>query len=455
MKIHQTEDINTEFKTSFSDEVIISLVAFSNAKGGTVFVGVGDNKEVKGVTLGKETLAGWLNEIKNKTLPSVIPNVDEIKENGKTVIAFSVAEYPVKPISMKGRYYQRRANANHILSAVEIANLSLQSRNLSWDSYPYEGASFDDLDINKINRFILKVNEVGRFTLSSEPQQALEKLNMLQDGVPTNAAMILFSKKDLRYNVHIGRFKTPSMIIADKMISGNLYDVVEESMQTIIGHLKFAFEINIKDANTQRTEIPEYPLDAIRELLLNALIHRDYLSPTDVQIKIFDNSISFFNPSGLYGNITEEDLSTDAYRASTRNKQIAEAFYLTKDIEKYGSGFTRVRREIAAYPSMKFQYRNAGYGFFAEFNYERQKISLEEKSSDNVTDNVTDNVDRMDKIVKLLDKKPNISTNELAIELSVTKRTILRDIAKLKEKQKIQRLGKVKSGYWIVKKDHE
>jgi len=76
--------------------------------------------------------------------------------------------------------------------------------------------------------------------------------------------MILFSKQNLRYNVHIGRFKTPSLIIADKLINGNLFDVLEESMQTIVGHLKFAFEITGK--STQRTEIPEYPLDAIREL---------------------------------------------------------------------------------------------------------------------------------------------------------------------------------------------
>ena len=123
----------------------------------------------------------------------------------------------------------------------------------------------------------------------------------------------------------------------------------------------------------QRAEIPEYPLEAIRELLLNCIVHRDYQSPTDVQIKIFDNSIVFFNPSGLYGNITEEDLKTDSYKASTRNRQVAEAFYLTKDIEKYGSGFVRIRGLIADYPTMQFFYRNESYGFSAGFSYEVQK----------------------------------------------------------------------------------
>lgn len=117
-------------------------------------------------------------------------------------------------------------------------------------------------------------------------------------------------------------------------------------------------------------------MDAIRELLVNSLIHRDYQSPTDIQIKVYDNSITFFNPSGLYGNITEEELNTDSYQASTRNKQIAEAFYLTNDIEKYGSGFIRIRKSIAEYPTMKFEFHNLGHGFLTEFNYENQKISL-------------------------------------------------------------------------------
>jgi len=122
-------------------------------------------------------------------------------------------------------------------------------------------------------------------------------------------------------------------------------------MQEIISHLKFAFEIT--GTSTKRNEIAEYPLDAIRELLLNSVVHRDYQSPSDIQIKIFDNNITFYNPGGLFGDITIDELKTDHYNASTRNKQIAEALYLTKDIEKYGSGFIRIREAIKEYPTMQ------------------------------------------------------------------------------------------------------
>ena len=335
------ESDTIEFKSSFSVAVIETLVAFANTKGGSVYIGINDKGQVKGVDIAPESIPQWINEIKSKTEPSIIPYVDQIKSNEKDLVIFSTHEQPIKPISLQGRCYKRMNNSNHLLTVSEVSDLYMQSMQYSWDAYPYNGANLNSLDLSKVEQFIAKLNDVKRFSLPTDPIEALSKLNMIQKNIPTNASMILFSKDNLRYNVHIGRFKTPSLIIADKMINGNLYDVLEESMQTIIGHLKFAFEITGK--TTQRTEIPEYPLDAVRELLVNSLIHRDYQSPTDIQIRIYDNSITFFNPSGLYGNITEEELKTDSYQASTRNKQIAESFYLTNDIEKYGSGFIRIR----------------------------------------------------------------------------------------------------------------
>ena len=433
--IPTAENSNTEFKTSFSDEVIITLVAFSNAKGGSVYIGVTDKAEVKGVDIGKETIQNWVNEIKIKTAPQIIPDVEEVVLDNKTVVILSVGEFPIKPVSTKGRYYKRVGNSNHLMSASEISDLYMQTMQYSWDSYPYLGAHIDDLNLEKVKTFIFKVNQVKRFLLPENPVDALFKLNMIKGETPTNAAMILFSKENLRYNVHIGRFKTPSMIIADKMINGNLFDVLEEAMQTIVGHLKFAFEITGR--TTQRTEIPEYPLDAIRELLLNALVHRDYQSPTDIQIRIYDNSITFFNPSGLFGNITEDQLKTDNYQASTRNKQIAEVFYLTNDIEKYGSGFIRIRKAIAEYPTMKFSFRNSGHGFLTEFSYENQKTTVETT---------------VETILKLIENDPSITQQQIMQKLKLTRRGVEWNIMKLKEKGVIIRRGpsRGEGGYWEI-----
>ena len=370
----EKEDWKVEFKSSFGEEVIVSLVAFANAKGGTVYVGVNDKGDAVGVDLNPESVAKWINEIKQKTEPSIIPDAEVFDAKGKTVVELSVQEYPVKPVSVKGRYYKRQQNSNHLLSAIEISDMILQSRNTSWDSYPYVGTTIHSLSEAKIRTFIGKVNAAGRFRLPETPFEALEKMGMIRQGIPTNAAYLLFAQDNTHYNVHIGRFKTPSMIIADKMLSGTLFEVVDEAMQTIIGHLKFAFDINITGSSTKRTEIPEYPLAAVRELLLNAIVHRDYQSPTDVQIKIFDQKITFFSPGELYGKQTIEALRGDDYQAYTRNKLIAEAFYLTGDIEKYGTGYTRIRSEIASYPTMKFDFEEKPSAWLVTLSYAEQKM---------------------------------------------------------------------------------
>ena len=94
-----SEGLHTEFKTSFNEDVIETLVAFANAKGGTVYVGVADNGEPKGITIGKETIQNWINEIKNKTQPSIIPDIEAINYKGVDIIEVKSQEFPVKPVS--------------------------------------------------------------------------------------------------------------------------------------------------------------------------------------------------------------------------------------------------------------------------------------------------------------------------------------------------------------------
>ena len=213
--------------------------------------------------------------------------------------------------------------------------------------------------------------------------------------------------------------------------------------------------VDLGNETTQRTEIPEYPLEAIREILLNTLIHRDYQNPTDVQIKIFNNSISFFNPSGLYGNITIEELQTDKYRASTRNKQLAEAFYLTKDIEKYGSGFFRIRKNISDYATMTFEYENTGHGFISELKYTIQKTSLNKSNpKDGIKGEIKDGINfKKQTILFFIKENPYITIAKLSKALGITKRSIEIFLINLKKEGLIKRVGSRKTGYWQISDD--
>jgi ATP-dependent DNA helicase RecG len=446
------ESATLEFKQNFNDEAIETIVAFANSSGGSVLIGVSNNMKITGTTTGNETLQNWANEIKNKTSPAQVVDITDHEIDGKVICQIRVNEYPVKPVSFKGRYFKRVKNSNHQLNVREISEIHLQSLQLSWDAYPYPKATMDDLDYHKIRQFITKVNNSGRFILPENVEDALNKLRMVVDNVPVNAAMLLFAKEHLNHNVHVGRFKTPSMIIDDKIYKGGLFEVVEETMRYIIGQIKVAFEITGK--TTQRTEIFEYPIPALRELVLNAVIHRDYTSPVDIQIKIFDQSITFFNPGRLYGGLTIEQLKTDSYQSQTRNKLIAEAFYLTKDIEKYGSGFIRIRKEIKEYPSMEFAYSELGSGFLVEIKYEKQKLST--KTEPDVVDGVVEDVvedvvdRRLKKVLELIKGNKDISASQIATALNISSRTVQRDIDRLKKQKRIIRVGPEKGGHWEI-----
>jgi ATP-dependent DNA helicase RecG len=175
-----------------------------------------------------------------------------------------MSEFPVKPVNTRGRYY-------------------LQSLQLSWDSYEARGYTADQLDPAKIQRFIRLVNQHGRFALDeADPLAALQKLNYLKNGQPTWAAVLLFAKEPIRHNVHIGRFKTPDMIIDDRQFTDTLFEVVDQSMKFIVSYISVAFEF---DGSIQRKERFAYPLPAVREALLNAIVHRSYTDPNDIQTR--------------------------------------------------------------------------------------------------------------------------------------------------------------------------
>ena len=443
--ISQGESEQVEFKENFGKQVIETIVAFANTKGGNIFIGVKDNNQISGIMLNSETLQNWNNQIKLSTEPSVFPDIELLETENKTIAYITVNEFPVKPISVKGKYYKRIKNSNHLLSINEINDIYLKSMQLSWDSYPHSNSKYEDLDEEKIIQFIQRVNQNGRFKLLGTPIECLTKLKLIDNNIPTNAAMILFAKEEMYYNVHVGRFKTASLIIDDKMIRGNLFEVVEKTMQFIVGHIKVAFEFTNK---IQRTEIFEYPIPAIKELVLNSIVHKDYTSPTDIQIKIFDNKITIFNPGKLFGGLTIEDLKTDNYQAQSRNKLITEAFYLTKDIEKYGSGYRRVREHISDYPTMYFNFEESSGGYLVTIGYKKQKISNIKKLED-FTEDFTEEK-RVIKIIELIKTNNKITTSEIAKILNVTRRTIASDIKVLKQENKVKRIGSDKFGHWEI-----
>ena len=175
-EIQQGENSRQEFKRSFQKEVIESIVAFANARGGKVFIGVSDKGEILGVELKQESLQSWINQVKQNTSPSVIPDMDVVEIDGKQIVIVDVKEYPIKPVSYKNRYLIRRQNSNHVMSMEEIANEYLKTKNSSWDYYIDERQSLNDISLEKVEQFIEKIERHFGKKFHDTPMQILKNM---------------------------------------------------------------------------------------------------------------------------------------------------------------------------------------------------------------------------------------------------------------------------------------
>jgi len=429
------ESETVEFKASFGKEVIISLVAFANTMGGKVVVGVNNKRKPTGIHVGPETEQRYLNEIKVSTYPQIIPHIKRFEIKGQNILVFEINEYPIKPVAYKNRYYKRTGNSNHVLSLDEIVNLQQQSLNLSFDAYPLK-ADLSSLDQEGMDRFFEKVNATGRSNLRDDPLSNMAKLKIIQDGKPTLAAMLLFGNHG--YSIHLGRFKSPDTIIDDLLLKDPLPVAIEEAMIFIKKHINLSFDF---DGSLKRRETWQYPLDALRELLLNAVIHRDYRSASDIIIKIFDDHIVFTNPGKLYGNLTIEDLKRDDYVPAHRNRLLAEAFYLTGDIEKYGTGFIRVRELIKDFPDTTLSINEMGDFLIIGVAATPTKTPIKK---------VTGLTSLEQKIFNEIKKDNAITFNRIADVLSISRYTVVEYVNKLKTKGVIKRQGSARAGYWEI-----
>ena len=454
-----SEDKYTEFKQSFNDDVIITLVAFANTKGGRVYVGMKDDGNVCGVSLGKESLQNWLNDIKLKTEPSIIPDVDVTEIDGKTVVVLSVQEYPVKPISMRGRYYSRQMNSNHLMTAFEISNSILQTKNSSWDFYVDNQHTIKDVDFDKVEYCISKMQRRG-MNISDAPLEFLTKKEYLLDGRLTFGGYLLFkANEDLMTTIELGFFQdAEGVIIKDSArLKTCLVDEVEGVMDFVKKHINVA--IDIVPTQTENIQRWDYPLDAIREIVLNMIVHRDYRSSADSVVKIYPDRMEFYNPGYLPEDISIEDLMSNNYSSRPRNKQIADTFKDMGEIEKYGSGIRRVIEMFLNCGLPKPQWKQTSGGTVVtvwknNINRGTTQETIQETTQETTQEKIYRLSEIQMTIIDYLKKCPNVTRKELALAIgNISEDGVKYNLAKLQQLGLVKHMGSTKSGYWVVVKN--
>jgi len=436
--LESSESETVEFKLSFDKEAVETAAAFANTKGGIVFIGVSDNGKVQGVQAGKKTLAGYTNKISQSTEPTIIPEIETAEIDGKTVVAILVDEFPVKPVAARGRCYRRTNNSNRQMTPNEIAQMHLHSTGTSWDAFPAGDKTLDDIDTGKVDKYIRKANATGRRKIADGSAEVLKKLEFIKDEKATWAAVLVFGKEPqrplLQSAAHCGRFRIDkTQIIDDLMVETDLIDQVDEVMKFVTRHISVRYEF---DGKPRRKEVWEYPLEALREAVTNAIVHRDYTAPSNVQVEIYDDRIDIWNPGELLPGITIADLYKKVHKSVVRNRLVAQAFYDIGYIEKYGSGTVKIMDLCKQHglPLPKFEEVFGGFSvIFRKDIYTEEYLRGLELS------------ERQIKAVVYVKEKGSISLSSFKTLITgVSEKTLYRDLQDLVSKKILREMGEKK-----------
>lgn len=360
--LKQGESEGVEFKETLDNEALETIAAFANTRGGILLIGVADDGRVKSVHLGKETLRDWSNRIGQAT--HVHPQIRLSPYGTRTVVLIEVTESPLKPVACRGRYFKRVGQSNRQMTDEDLTRAVLGKVGITWDAVVEPRATFGDLDPDQLRRFRVRCNQRGRRSIPTDEDDPtmLEKLGLLRDGQLLRAAVLLFGQQPQRFYhsavVKIGRFRSPTLIVDDREVYGTLFDQVEETMDYFREHLQTRFEFHGEPA---REVIWEYPLEALREAIINAVCHRDYLDTTHIQVRWYDDHLVLFNSGGLPAPLRLEDLK-HMHPSVPRNHKMAEMFFYAGWIEQWGSGIQKMLDACASMglPEPEFEERTGG-----------------------------------------------------------------------------------------------
>jgi ATP-dependent DNA helicase RecG len=337
------EQQNIEYKQSWHDDYLKWICGFANAQGGVIFIGKDDNGKVVGLSDYKKLM----DEIPNKVrdLMGILVDVNLHEEKGLHYIEIITQPYAV-PISLRGRYYYRSGSTKQELIGAALTDYLLRKSGKTWDEVTEPTATINDIDDSSLKSYVAAALHSGRISdvEGLNTTDILAKLRLTDDnGNFKRAAIVLFGKNPAKfYNncvVKIGRFgKDSSELRFQEVVEGNIIQMLKEVPEQL--NRKF-FIRKISFEGMQRIERGEYPVAALREMLLNALVHRNYLGSSVVQMRMFDHYINIWNEGELPPGISTDTLKRQ-HPSRPRNLLIADVCFKGGYIDAWGSGTLKI-----------------------------------------------------------------------------------------------------------------
>ena len=455
----QSESQNIEYKESWRDEYLKWICGFANAHGGSIYIGVNDSGEAVGLANAKKLMEDIPNKIVNYL--GIVEDVNLHSESGKEYVEIKVAPSNI-PIAYKGTYHYRSGSTKQELKGQALQQFIMKKMGQSWDDIPVYGANVDDIDRRAIDYFLQCSIRAGRMDeeeANATTEDVLRNLGLYTiDGELKNAAILLFGKHVGQFfpsaTFKIGRFHTDeSDLIMQDVIEGNIIQMASRVMKV----LRTKYLISpIRYEGLQRVEQLEIPENALRELIYNAIAHKNYSGPA-IQMRVYDRSIELWNYGLLPEELTPADLLKQ-HSSFPRNHNIANVFYKAGFVETWGRGYKKIADGFNQ-ARMKMPTIEERQGGVAVTIYRKTVDDIiAERGGDGGASGGKDGGDvavmelsnRQRLILSYIVKQPNITAKQMAVMTDIPQRTIERELAMLQKRKLLRREGSPRTGRWVI-----
>lgn len=486
------ESKKVEFKQELpkkSEKYIKTVVAYANTQGGKLLFGVvDDTREIIGIdeSILFQTMDSIASAISDSCEPQIIPEIEPYTIDGKTIIVVTVSPEPHRPYFLKAKgkmngTYVRVAGTTRIASPEKIKELEMEGAKISWDELACVGYTVTENAIKKLcrdmntRRKAMQEQKNKNEKLPAVTRTNLENWKVLRKNsdryIASNAFVLLTSDFFQFSKTQCAVFKgTDRSVFLDKRTyDGPLYEQIDEAVNFVLRNIRLGARID----GVQRKEFYELPVEAIREMIINAHCHRLMTEESCIQVAIYDDRLEVTSPGGLYNGLTFEEALQG--HSKLRNRAIANIFSQIGLIEAWGTGLQRIQSSARAYGLPEPEFIEMPESF--RVNLFRQALPTEKQSANGeklkehqsdvgkMSEERRKNVGKMseenniydprlnplqNKIIEMLLLDPHMTAIKLAEEIGISSRGIERNIKILKEQNILIRRGSNKGGYWEV-----
>ncbi len=469
------ESFFVEFKESIDKSLAKEIVAFSNSQGGRIFIGITDNGEIKGIKITNKVKSQIFDAVRNCDPPIEI----KLSTYENSVLVVEVSEGDKKPYLCSQGFFVRNGSNSQKLSRDEILSFAYTEGKLTFDEQVNEDFVYpDDFDEQKFYSYLKESN----LTNINDAKSLLINLGIAKKVknkiLLNNAGVLFFAKNPAKF------FMTSKVVCAEyqtndkvNILDRKIYDDgILENIKQAINFVKRRIKIEFEIKTARRKEIPQYPEEAYREVIVNAIMHRDYFDKSsDIIVEVYRNKIVAFNPGGLVKWLKPEEFGTIS---KTRNPIIASLLSRTIFVEKLGTGINRIKNAMKLSNLLAPEFKFYEHSFYANLfdktmlkniriesqetvekttqkiqNLSRKELLtlLGDKVGSKLVDKVGSKlVENQLKIVLFILEDEKITKNRISKILNISNTAVDKNVLKLKNLSIIKRVGPDKGGHWEV-----